>query len=239
MPDSNTVVSAPAPTEMDKLHDDFLGAFGKWAPPETLQEELKPIIKAKADYEAARTKYQTDTKAYTEAQAKANALPEKYTFTLADDSPLGKDYTKTIEAIAKEKKLTQAQANTLLADRDTTVRGFVKSQLDGFESAINASAEKLKAHPVLGGSNLAKTEELCTRFVETFGTPQSMEKMKKAGAFADPEIVEMIYKAATMIGSERLVMPKGVTKEANLADVGRDVPPSGFSQTKAQLAAAK
>lgn len=242
--ENNSAVSAPAPVEVEKIHDSLLTSLDSYAKAPT-PETFVPIGEIINTYKTARTKFQGELKAYQEAEAKKNAPPDQYQIEMPKDSPLGADYAQTLLALGKEKKMTQAQLTATLADRDQTVRGFLEKRAAQFNDLIKRNQETLKAHPVLG-KDLAATEGMCTAFIETYGRPaadgkpSTLETLKKSGALMDPEIVEMIFKAAKALGPERLVMSKSATsvKPAVNPGVGTDTPPQGFSQVSTNLPAA-
>lgn len=235
---SSSVATAPATTEMDKAHDSFITTV------EGLREggpaaDYENAAKALKTYKELRTKYQGESMAYQEALAKRNAPPDKYDLALAEDSPLGKDYVKTVEALAKEKKLSKEAAENILKERDATAREVMAKKKADFQSVLTAEAEKLKAHPVMGGVNLPKTEELITRFIMTHGNEETLTLLKNAGATVNTKIVEMLYKAAQAFGPERLVMPRQAAPDrATIAQAGRDTPPAGFSKITVNAGAA-
>lgn len=236
MPDEN-VVTAPATTELDKLHDSLLSSLDGLS--KDHGEVLKPVLEVATAYKTTRENFLKQKTAFETQEAAKNTPPEKYELALPKDSILGESYVDQVKAYAKEHKLTQARALEVLADRESTAKYVIDSRKAEFQKALDAGAAALKAHPVMGGANLAKTEDLVTRFIETYspkakeGQISVMEKLKRAGATVDPDIMELIYKAAQAIGPEKLILPKTQpnAKQA-LAGQASMRPPKGFSEIK-------
>lgn len=226
--ENNSVATAPATAELDKAHDTFIQSFEKYIPSE-VTEDLKGVVANLTAYKTNREAFAKQRAEFEKTQAAQNAPPENYDLKLPKDSTLGETYVETVKAYAKEHKLSQAQASAILEDREKTAAYVITSRKAEFQKVLDANAAALKSHPVLGGDNLGKVEELSTRFLETYGPKGIVEKLKASGALVDPEIVEMIYKAAQAIGPEKLIMPKNDTK-TEVGQIPASKPPESFSK---------
>jgi hypothetical protein len=246
-------ITAPATIELDKSHESFLSSldtFAKDPKPEAFGE----VTKVLTAYRGERAKYLNAEAEYRKALEAKNAPPEKYEFKLGEDSPLGKDYLTTFSVFAKEKKLSADRATEVLTDRDSTVRAFIKQREQDFGAMLKKDADTLAADQVMGRDNLKQTEELITRFVETFGDarvgnpgdvtkgvkpsadykPGTLDLLKAAGATVNPMVVKMLLKAAQAIKPENLKMPNTAPDSKQKMVIPVDAPPVGFSQTKAE-----
>ena len=240
MGNENNTATAPATAELEKLHDDLISSLEKYQP-ENVTDQVKELTGKLTAYKAERVKFQSAKAAYDKAQGELNAPPKEYDLKLGDDSPLGKDYAETVKAYAREHKLTQAQAASILNERDAAARHLIERKNADFQKTIQAKKAALEAHKVLGGANAARTNEMVTRFFETFGSPEAKDATGKVtkvstltafqqmGGNVDSEWVEMFYKAATALGPEKLKLPKLAPQAQPKGQIPGHRPPKGFS----------
>jgi hypothetical protein len=163
-----------------KTADDTAAANAKAADDKKTADD-----KAAADKKAADDKAAAD-KAAADAKAKENQAPEKYELKVGKDAAtfVDDDDLKTIEKVARDKGMTNDQAQAL-------VDGRASAQLEqsaAFRAITEADAD-------LGGDKLTET----TRLVKV-----AMDKIYPAGTKDGDEFRKMLQK--TGYGNNRLIV---------------------------------
>lgn len=233
---NNSVASAPATTDLDKTHDALVSHIETYIK-DPQPESLKSLQEIFPTYKTTRENYQKSLTEFQKAQEAANQPPADYVFELPKDSKVDASFVDQIKAYAKENKLSLAAAKAKFENDYSAVSGWISQREAQSNKQLETMKASLTAHPVLGGANLPQTNELVTRFIETFGPKDYMAKFQRMGANFDADTMEMIYKAAQAISPEKLIMPKQGTVAPKAGEVpGRKIP-AGFSEIKTAGAA--
>ena len=110
--------------------------------------------------------------------AAANAPPEKYTLAIdAEKSVLNQaDVDKVIE-FATANKLTQAQAEVILKQREEAATGLIARQQAFLDETITGWKKESETDPQMGGTNWVGTVQNTKRVMDQFA-PESSEMGK-------------------------------------------------------------
>lgn len=145
------------------------------------------------------------------------AVPESYSdFTMPEGLALDADVGNDLKAFAKEKGLSQAEAQKLA---DMGAAAVQKTQ-----AAYQAQLEKMQAQWVsdsradkeFGGDRLSENLAVAKRALDSFGSPELAKLLDESGLGNHPEIIRYNFRVAQAISEDRLV--PGSTKPASAAD---------------------
>lgn len=133
-------------------------------------------------------------------------VPEKYDLKLPEGSPLDKSVVESVSSFAKEKKLSNEQAQAVLEREHDAVVGYVKNQEAQVATMSEQWKQEVLSHPVYGGPKAKETAELARRFLDKHGTP-GMKKFAE-GAFGNhPDLVITLANAGRLMREDRFVDP--------------------------------
>lgn len=130
-----------------------------------------------------------------------------YKLELSKDSSLKDDDLKEIEAFAKEHKLSEEAAKTLLGKQDSIVSKFVESQKTLVQETLGQWRDAVINDPLLGGDNLLETSENAKRATQAYGNDKFVDMLRDSGYGDHPEVVRFLSKIGTNLKDDTLVMP--------------------------------
>lgn len=145
----------------------------------------------------------------------APAAPETYTFSLPEEVVLSEQALAAYADVAKELKLPQDQAQTILAKVAPSMLAHqaaevAKVHAQWSEQSINDSE--------FGGENLEKNLGVAKRAVDAFGTPALNDLLNKTGLASNPEIIRLLYRAG------KAISPDGFTPSSGSGPASRRDP---------------
>ncbi len=138
-------------------------------------------------------------------------VPEKYDLKMPEGSPLKPEYLEKISSYAKEKKLSNDQAQELLQQQHSVVDEFLKQQVTEFEQTASAWKEQAMKDPEIGGEAFTKNVELAHRALEQFGTPQFRAELSATGYGNHPELVRIFARIGKKMADDKMVVPGAQT----------------------------
>lgn len=157
------------------------------------------------------------------APAPERVVPENYDLKLSEGSLIDSARVDEIKAYAKENKLTNEEAQKILAQDETAVQRFLKSEQDAFESRKAKWIDEIKADKDIGAENAPKAAELTSRFIQRFGDPEFQKVLETTGLGNHPGLVKMLYRGlqATDFGEGSFVIPgaHGAPQEKSHAEI--------------------
>lgn len=170
------------------------------------EEETKEETKEEA---TAETKEETkeEIKATDIKVEPVSVVPDKYELTLPDESLLDSSIIDEIAAIAKERGLSNEDAQTLLEDRSNTEAKYVESINTALDETHKAWDEEVKNDPDIGGDNYRATGELVFRAGEFLGEDY-VKTMKDTGLGKEITIVRAMRKLGEALGDDKLIQSK-------------------------------
>ena len=145
------------------------------------------------------------TEPKTEPEGGKGTPPEKYELSLPEDSLLDSSVVDEISAYAKEKGLSNEDAQGLLDREIANVDKYVAE----VEKEQAAWVDEVKNDPELGGDNFEKTAELATRVVDRFGDEKLKELLTDSRYGDHPTIVRFLSKIGASMTDDTFVMAKG------------------------------
>ena len=166
---------------------------------------VDPAVAALAAEQAAKGDPKPDAK----PDAKSAGAPEKYEFKLAEGVTLPADFEK----FAREKNLTQDQADLVLSRETAAVAAHAKASADNFKAAVTQWAVDAKADKALneGGfeANLAKAKEAR----DAFGSPEMKTFLDATGYGNHPVVIKHFLSLNKLIAQDGVII--GAAKRAS------------------------
>lgn len=142
-----------------------------------------------------------------EQQKQEPVVPEKYDLKLADGAKLDPAYIESFSAFAKERKMTQEQAQEYLNREASAVDTYAQKQEKEFEALKSTWIEEIKSDSELGGEQFAKNVELAKRALEKFGTQKFIQDLDATGYGNHPELVRIFSRIGKLIAEDKMVTP--------------------------------
>ena len=155
--------------------------------------ENKTVTENKND----QTQVEIKDKPLTDVQTPI--VPDKYELKLPEGSLLKPDYIDKFSAYAKEKKLSNEQAQELLNGRHEAVKEHDDSQWKMVEDAKTGWIEKGKTDTEFGGANYEKNITIAVEESKRFMSPGFKQILDKSGIGNHPEVIRVFIKYAKFI----------------------------------------
>lgn len=125
----------------------------------------------------------------------AGEVPENYEFNLGEGLTITDEQKTAFTAIAKDAKLTQAQADSLLKMHSEIINGYMHAAEDAVEKNI-AECQKL---------GLTSQENLgfARTAVDTFGGSEAMQVLIDTGAINHPAVCKLFVTIGQLISEDK------------------------------------
>lgn len=125
----------------------------------------------------------------------AGKVPENYEFNLGEGLTITDEQKTAFTAIAKEAKLSQAQADSLLKMHSEIINGYMHAAEDAIEKNI-AECQKL---------GLTSQENLgfARTAVDTFGGSEAMQVLIDTGAINHPAVCKLFVTIGQLISEDK------------------------------------
>lgn len=123
-------------------------------------------------------------------------VPENYEFNLGEGLTITDEQKTAFTAIAKDAKLSQAQADSLLKMHSEIINGYMHAAEDAIEKNI-AECQKL---------GLTSQENLgfARTAVDTFGGSEAMQVLIDTGAINHPAVCKLFVTIGQLISEDKL-----------------------------------
>lgn len=166
---------------------------GSETPPEST-----PEVKADASKESPKTDAPKEEK---------TVVPEKYDLKLPQGSDLTTDYVEKVASFAKERGLSNEQAQAVL-DREIEARASV---VEGQKQAIEQSNQKwfqaLQSDSEIGGANLEQNGELAHRAAAHWFGEEFVNVIKQSKLNHYPALFKGLVRLGREMSDDQLVNP--------------------------------
>lgn len=147
--------------------------------------------------------------------AKAPDLPEAYEFTMPDGVTMDAAAAEELGSIAKELKLSQADAQKF-ADVGAKM---VQRQAEAHQALVQTWVDAVKADKEIGGDKLNENLALARKTIDTFGTPELKAILNQSGMGNHPEIVKLAFKVGKAISDDGFVRGGNTTPQLSAAEI--------------------
>lgn len=136
-------------------------------------------------------------------------VPDKYILKAPDGSPIGAARIEKISQIAKEKGLSQEEAQALLQSEHEAVDTYAKGQNEAFKATQGRWLEETKADPEFGGAKLEESIRYAEAAVAKFGDPELKEALNATGLGNHKTLVRMLARIGKAMAPDTLHKASG------------------------------
>jgi len=125
----------------------------------------------------------------------AKVVPDKYELKLPEGSALDPAQVEKVALFAKEKGLSQDEAQQVLEQRSDAVADYAKTQMSQFEVTKQGWREQAKSDKEIGGENLDKSMKAAAQVVQKYD-PELFADMEKSGLGNHPKFLRFLVRVA-------------------------------------------
>lgn len=139
----------------------------------------------------------------------SKVIPEKYDLKLPEGSRLDADHLETLSALAKERKLTNAEAQDILERDHAVLSAFEDRQRQEAEVMKDEWAKAALSDKEYGGEKYKESITLAKRVIDQFGSNALKEQLNRSGLGNHPELIRLMVRIGKEISAGSLVVSKG------------------------------
>jgi hypothetical protein len=136
-----------------------------------------------------------------EAKPADKKVPEKYEIKLPEHSQLSQQLLEKTAADARERGLSNAEAQDLLNERS----GAVSAYINEANAAMSGWLEQAKADEEIGGDNFEKSVHLGNQALEKFASPELQELLHTSKLGNHPEVIRFMRKIGEAMADDTIV----------------------------------
>lgn len=169
-------------------------------------EDAGSLLTGQGQTESAESA--TESKDSTEA--KAEAVPEKYEFTMPDGIEMDSEMLAEFEPIAKELGLSQEKAQKLV---DIQIKSLQKLQAaheiqqeEAFKEMTTQWATAAKADSEYGGAKFNENLSVAQKALKQFASEGLIEYLNSSGLGNHPEVIRTFVKVGKAISEDKFVV---------------------------------
>ena len=169
-------------------------------------EDAGSLLTGQGQTESAESA--TESKDSTEA--KAEAVPEKYEFTMPDGIEMDSEMLAEFEPIAKELGLSQEKAQKLV---DIQIKSLQKLQAaheiqqeEAFKEMTTQWATAAKADSEYGGAKFNENLSVAQKALKQFASDGLIEYLNSSGLGNHPEVIRTFVKVGKAISEDKFVV---------------------------------
>lgn len=133
-------------------------------------------------------------------------VPEKYDLKLPEGSQLESDYVAQISAYAKERGMSNEQAQEILNRESGLVSSFASKQMEKFNQTVDEWAKATESDKEIGGPNVKQNIEMANRVIKRFATPEFSKGLVETGFGNHPEFVRIFTRIGKAMSEDQLVV---------------------------------
>ena len=147
--------------------------------------------------------------------------PDKYELKMPDGSQLNQAHIEKVTAYAKEKGLSNDQAQEILNRDSQAYSDFQVGQAEHIKSMQEKWIDDIKSDREFGGDKFNETVEFAKRSIEKFGSPALKEALNATGLGNHRDLIRMHAKIGREMANDKTVIPNshGSGSEERVADI--------------------
>lgn len=144
---------------------------------------------------------------------------EKYELKLPEGSTLDASAIAATEAFAKEKGLSNEQAQALI-DRDNATKIASEAAQAEFLKTTNEVTWKnqLQADPEVGGKDFEANGHLVARAALKFGGQEMVDELKASNLNHQPMLFKLLYRVGKAMADDKLVEPGATVVQKSIEE---------------------
>jgi hypothetical protein len=134
------------------------------------------------------------------------AVPEKYNLKLPDGALLGAGHVEKVASFAKERGLSEAQAQALLERENETVSTYMRDHNDAFKKQTETWVQELTTDKEFGGEQLNENGQLAYRAASQWFGEEFVDLIKQANLNHHPMLFRGLVRLGRAMADDKLVM---------------------------------
>lgn len=134
-------------------------------------------------------------------------VPEKYDLKLPEGSRLQPARLEKIQALAKEKGLSQEQAQLIVDRENDAVTDFHARSLEAYAAEEQKWMRAAQDDKEIGGENLKVASEHSKRVLDQFASEELKKELTESRLGNHPELVRLLYRIGKAMHPKGLVTP--------------------------------
>ena len=142
-----------------------------------------------------------------------------YDLKLPEDALLKETALKDVVEFAKENKLSNEQAQSILEKQNQAVSEYIEGLNQEQAKQSDAWKEEVINDKVLGGDNLEKTTKIATNVLERFASEELISILRDTGYGNNPELVKFLYSIGNTMQPDTLILPKAKASSKTIEEV--------------------
>lgn len=190
----------------DKLHDQALAAADAYEKEQDPEKKTELWKTAKETVAKAKETYVAEKKAAQEAASKPKS-PEKYELKLPENSPLSAAHIDKISTYAKEKGLSNDEAQAILERESKAVEEYRDSKMAELQETSKGWLKAAETDKEIGGEAFKQNAELAKRVVDRYGDKEFKEALNSSGFGNHPGLVKLLVRIGKQMSGDQLVIP--------------------------------
>lgn len=135
-------------------------------------------------------------------------VPEKYEIKLPEGSPLDASHIEKIASYAKERGLSNEDAQALLDRESSAVATYVDVQKNLLKEKSEGWITEMSKDKEIGGEAFTKNVEVANQVVDKYFTPEFKKILNETGLGNHPELLRGLYRIGKASAPDSLVQPK-------------------------------
>lgn len=132
--------------------------------------------------------------------------PVTYELKVPNGTLLEKSDVEKIAAYARERGLSQEDAQKVLERDNEILMSYAARQKAQTEEARNSWAEATKSDRELGGEKLQQTVEVARRVIDRFGSEEFKKQLNDTGLGNHPELIRILYRVGKVMSSDQTIL---------------------------------
>lgn len=160
-----------------------------------------PVVETKVE-EVVQANPETTEK---KPEVEAKIVPEKYDLKLPEGSLLDAKAIETISSYAKEKGLSNDEAQALINRDSSLVAEYKNSQETAFKQVAETWVSQVKEDKEIGGASFKENAELAKRVIKKFATDDFSKVLDNTGLGNHPELVRVFVRIGKQMGEDKFV----------------------------------
>lgn len=142
----------------------------------------------------------------------------KYDLKAPEKSLLPATHADKIVSLAKERGLSNEQAQAVYEAESAHFKEYVDSAIKAEEAKIAKWKEELKQHPNFAGEKLAEFNTGATEVINKYGTPELMKLLQESGYAYKMEVATFLQKIHNAMKPDKIVAPGAPTAKPGERD---------------------
>lgn len=130
-------------------------------------------------------------------------VPEKYDLKLPEKALLDTTHLEKIASFAKERGLSNEEAQTLVERENGAVSSFQEGLIAKQKALADTWVNAAKTDKEIGGEAFTKNVELAHRAIDRFATPELKKELDATGLGNHPELVRMFVRVGKSMSEDQ------------------------------------